>query len=179
MRSYLAVLAVALIPLASCGAGRRTDPELELVRAYLRENLDDPTWEEVRWWPARDLTERKRESIAELRDSLADAEKRLAKAQAEAAKPLPTIPDYPGPANVVDREAVPRARQRALEQARSDVDRYRESLKQAESAKPLRVCRLKYRSGGILRDDVFFVEGGRVKPAEVPGYPGYWKQYFE
>jgi hypothetical protein len=29
------------------------DPDLQAVRSYLRENLDDPYFEEVRWWPAR------------------------------------------------------------------------------------------------------------------------------
>lgn len=29
------------------------DNDLQIVRAYLQENLDNPGWEEVRWWPAR------------------------------------------------------------------------------------------------------------------------------
>lgn len=29
------------------------DHDMAAVRAYLRENLNDPHWEEVKWWPAR------------------------------------------------------------------------------------------------------------------------------
>lgn len=35
------------------------DPDLELVRAWLKENLDDPHWEEVRWWHAREVRKSK------------------------------------------------------------------------------------------------------------------------
>jgi len=31
------------------------DPDRAAVRAWLKENLNVPDWEEVRWWPARDI----------------------------------------------------------------------------------------------------------------------------
>jgi len=157
MRTHLAVLAFSLISLTACCADRR-DPELEMVRAYLRENLNDPTWQEVKWYPARDLVERRAESIAEYREKLADAERRLSIASS---RRQPTGP------------------------LRAEVARWRESLKWAEAAKPLRVCRLKYRTpqlgSKVLVDEVFIVEEKQVKAADelTRGFPGYWQQYFD
>jgi hypothetical protein len=35
------------------GLSYTTDPDRLAVRAYLRNNLGEPKWEEVEWWPAR------------------------------------------------------------------------------------------------------------------------------
>jgi len=58
--------AVAQVALA---AG--SDRDLEAVRAWLRENTSDGNWEEVRWWPGRDMVEWKARHVKIADESLA------------------------------------------------------------------------------------------------------------
>ena len=38
-----------------CLEGSEADRDKETVRAYFREHLDEAKWEEVRWWPAKQM----------------------------------------------------------------------------------------------------------------------------
>jgi hypothetical protein len=45
-----------VVPLAiMTSANAIIDPDLAAVRAYLKQNTDTGQWEEVRWWPSREL----------------------------------------------------------------------------------------------------------------------------
>jgi hypothetical protein len=43
-----------------------TDPDLVAVRAWLKENLNVPEWEEIRWWPRRDMSKWYRDSSPDI-----------------------------------------------------------------------------------------------------------------
>ena len=87
------------LALAGC-ASEPPDPQRDAVRAYLRENLDDGDFEEVRWWPVKPLPEVNTVFAEKWRASrddwqkLGDA-KRAAEAEGEAkaaeAEPVPQV----------------------------------------------------------------------------------------
>jgi len=43
-----------------------TDPDLVAVRAWLKENLNVPEWEEIRWWPRHDMSKWYRDSSPDI-----------------------------------------------------------------------------------------------------------------
>lgn len=93
------VLAVGVIS-ASCGqpsgSGTASAPdskELRAVKAYLKENLDDPTVEVVRWWPAKTMKKEYDASLKELKDWLA---------KSEANKDRDAVKDYKGAINKLE-----------------------------------------------------------------------------
>lgn len=50
-----AILVGVIAVVATSSGGIGSTGEQQAVRSYLKENLPDPTWEEVRWWPSVDL----------------------------------------------------------------------------------------------------------------------------
>lgn len=95
----VAAAIVILVVVASIAklVGFTTDRDLAAVRVYLKENLNDPTWEEVRWWPGRNAEKALGtpfgDALAELakeetwRESDAETKKRLENAK----KPCPEL----------------------------------------------------------------------------------------
>lgn len=70
-----------LLIVAGCSEPGRlpdADADLQAVRAWLRENLDSPDWEEVRWWPTRPMTHRMNESIRYHQDYIDEADETIA-----------------------------------------------------------------------------------------------------
>lgn len=141
------LLPLLLIVAAGCSEPGRlpdADADLQAVRAWLRENLDSPEWEEVRWWPTRTLEKRHAEQILGAEAAIE-----------EVANDSTIPPDYQAGQQRPFREHL-------------------EELKERGPSKACRLkYRVRTRAGGWeLRDEVFRVENGRVE--RLTGPPHHW-----
>ncbi len=131
------------------------DPDLAAVRARLRENLDVADWEEVRWWPARDMVEWHQSDVKNANDMVTFWANALKDAE-----------NGSGTYHVHD--------------AQQSLDDAKKSLEAAKRKSPQRLCRLKYRSKNKLGatelfDDFFeIVEGKAFKTPNPGGGGAYW-----
>ena len=118
----------------------------ELIREWLRENLDSGKWEEVRWWAPRRLVKHRQTDINSIEGKI-QTDQNTIKALKQN--------------NPVDG---------AIPAIQRNITEYEASLKRAK-ARPAKIgARLKYRTeneAGItkLYDAVFYIEDGRAKPA--------------
>ena len=180
-----------LASITGIGSSLRSTPEQQAVRAWLTENLDEPEWEEVRWWPARDMVEFTDKDIKAAQDLLEHEERHVAMAREklaeaiEVAKSPPEVDEFGrrlGAQWYADQ--VP-AQERSLKER---IDRYNLRLKQlneAKQAKPLRVIRLKYRSNWFgskwIRTDMFAIVDGKATKIGPENWYEIWddgEQYF-
>jgi hypothetical protein len=130
------------------------DPDLTAVRAWLRDNLDDPKWEEVRWWPARDMTELKELEIKELRAAIAETVKNLERSK---------VRSY-------SRADGGWTKERLVAIYSQQIRSGNEILSGKLQQRPLRLCRLKYRTKNplgtnTLCDCLFEINGDRATKA--------------
>lgn len=127
----------------SRGSSAPESKELKAVRAYLKENLDDPQFEVVRWWPAKKLQKEYDDNVKEMNAYL---EKHKAdKAKAEKAE-----------------------NRRDLAEAEMFIKSQQEHMKPRIAKGPPTLCRLKYRTkiggGLVLRDQCFVIVKGKAEP---------------
>lgn len=150
------------------------------VEAWLDENLDDPQWAEVRWWPARELTVRRDTAIRNASGRIDAAESRLAQLVAKKAafeeqgvRPAAERQD-PGSTGATsdtrefDAENEYDFVARLIRSAERDIAAARTEMLAARNTEALEVARLKFRSqgplGSSLLDWTFRIEGGRAEP---------------
>ena len=150
------------------------NPEKRLIATWLRENLNDGKWEEVRWWPAVDVgphLKAERIKLKAILKPLQDEEAMLEKTYAQLQKER-DAPDFVKWTPEVIRDF--NKRQAELNLRLSVVDRDIKLsaipyfLKQLELVSPTaKVARIRVRSksgfgGNVLSDKVFLIDGGKI-----------------
>ena len=151
------------------------DPDKAAVEQWLRMNLSDPHWTEVRWWPAKDMIEIKAASIDKLKTAIADEES--------------SIKDFE---KRIDDCKMRIANERDLKEyeigwLEQDIENWKFHIAQARKrikerqaeiagqmeTPPIRACRIRYRSktpfGGLMIwDKLFLIDADRrAKPNSI------------
>lgn len=138
--------------------GRATHPSphadgLYEVRLWLRNNLPDPNWEEIKFWPLRRVDEYRRDTIVGIKSNIKHNKEMLDKARLAQ--------------NADD-----------IELYESIIRNLEDQLKKNEARLPPTLCRLKFRSknkhGGVeIFDHIFGIqEGGSA--VECLTHPEKW-----
>jgi len=130
------------------------DTDLAAVRTWLKENLNVPEWEELRWWPARDMIELKELELKEVREAIAQAVQNLERSK---------VRSY-------SRADGGNTKERLVAIYSQQIERGNATLRLKSQQRPLRLCRLKYRTKNaigatVLCDCLFEIERERATKA--------------
>lgn len=152
--------------IAQRAAAPRSDGYKE-VSAWMKENLDSPEWDKVRWWPSISLVEKR----DDLMRPLEERRKTNSAEMTEVKEKFDDVQRRINTAGISDAEKL-------LDEMKSLQALYEEDRKIAEylvkilnvySSIPDSACRMKFRTknragASELRDTFFEISKGRAKP---------------
>ena len=128
--------------------------EKAAVTEWLKNNLNDPDFEVMKFWPAVELTQRKANSLADLHRRIGEIEAGI------------------------------RSTHGSEDYWKTVVAELKEEILTTEAAPARRICRIKYRiksplgNSRLLVDEVFYIESdGKVRRYEDA--PSSWAEYFQ
>lgn len=150
-----------------------SDPNLELVRAYLKENTNTGEWEEVRWWPAVANHEKYDKYIAEqikrIEAILAiqrSAQLTIKELEADGVK----IDYKPGDRSRINLSRDERSlweAKRDIHQANFDLVQAQANLEELKRDREMKICRLKFRTQNGIGATVIFDELFCIRENEI------------
>lgn len=126
------------------------------VEKWLKENLPDGKWEEIRWWPSIEETGHVDRQIADARQRMAANEKQLAETKAELED---ANKNQRSRTNAQQLEFVKFLEDRISSYEKFTIDRLNE-IKELEKIPPRRICGIKLRAkssfGALSVDSLLF-----------------------